>query len=290
MDSAMSGRSTVSGVHKGDRVATLASPRASPATRSNSMTACDLPRAVASGSFNHSFNSTTIALPTVSLPFLDDLDFPSPSPASHSDEWHKDGTSDQQPAPHCRTPPRSPKSQAAIDKCLAAIAECKAALEQSTAHGSSDACQDDDLPRELRKSLQLPRGSAAPLGVETSSEKSKHRRLDDTPGDCARSTNSTLPAHASPSPSPAASPSRRGAFVRPSLKVQQADLARASSGMANVSPKNASPKSPACWENAAWEETAGKQRIFQKQGRFAKAFGWPKPSPKMVLEVEARGC
>ena len=192
MDATTPGRATVSGVRNGDRAATLAS---SFATRSNSMTACDLPRAVASPravSSSSSFNLVTIALPTVSLPFLKDY------PASHADEWRQGGTTDHQPAPHRRTPPRSPASQAAIDKCLAAIAECKAALKQSTEDG---ACHDDTLPHELRTALQPPRGSAAlledimrgsaaPLGVKNSSEE-MHRWLDDMPGDCAPSTHRT---------------------------------------------------------------------------------------------------
>ena len=58
------------------------------------------------------------------------------------------------------TPQRSPRSQAAIDKCMASLENCKAVLAQSAENGSSDACHDDDLLlRELALLASQAQGS-----------------------------------------------------------------------------------------------------------------------------------
>mmetsp|Transcript_57599 Transcript_57599/g.137314 ORF Transcript_57599/g.137314 Transcript_57599/m.137314 type:complete len:259 (+) Transcript_57599:37-813(+) len=107
-EDSLSRRATASG-SQGGRVSDLADDITAIA-RPNSMAACDRPRNLTA---TRSFNPATMALPTVSLPFL--------------------------------APPRSPRSQAAIDKCMAAIAECRAVLAESNQDESSDAWHDDDL-------------------------------------------------------------------------------------------------------------------------------------------------
>ena len=126
VQSSTSGRSTPRGGAKGDRVSALAGASTSQHARSNSL---DLgvsdrpPGMVRSGSFD----PATMAFPSVTLSFLD-----TSSPPPHASSWLTDTTTN--------TPPRSLRSQAAIEKCIAAIEECTAALAlQSSTEDGSDA-------------------------------------------------------------------------------------------------------------------------------------------------------
>ena len=206
---------------KGKRVSTdsaLSGSSTPPLDRAKSMTACVHPRI------------NKMVLPSVSLPFLIPDDFHASSP-----------------------PTRSPKSQAAIEKCMAAIEECKAVLAQS---GSSD----DDFLHELAlhagKALD---GSAIATGssrafpkkpphiqVESTCKEDMHRWLEDVTTDCVPPTYRT--------PTPAAN-----SWVMEALKDTSSE---------GGSPNASSPK------------------VYRKSPYIRR----PRPTPEMLLEVEARGC
>ncbi|KAJ1480034.1 hypothetical protein T484DRAFT_1957529 [Baffinella frigidus] len=214
----------------------LASYSTTPTARPKSMTACDLPREVASSG---SFNPATMALPTVSLPFL---------------------------APRMR----SPRSQAAIEKCIAAIAECRAVLAERKEDESSDACHDDDLLEKIAlRAGQAQRGRHLSTGRaefnKSLPSKDMTRWLDDTPGEPPAVASLPLASRSlkTGTSSTAAPPSPESVVVKKALR-------------------------DASWENAAWEFQTGKPREFRKKTFLGSL--WPKPSAKMLMEVEARGC
>ena len=218
---------SANGFAKGDRVSSesaLSGSSTPPLDRSNSMTTCDPPRI------------NTMALPSVSLSFLVAADHAS-SP-----------------------PPRSPKSQAAIEKCMAAIEECKAVLAQS---GSSDPFLYElalhagpalgGSPTAAGSSRVSPKkpphilsGRERALGLknqgESASKEDMHRWLEDVTTDRAPPAYRTAPA-------PAAT----------SWVVE---------AMRDASSQGGSPK------------------VYRKSPYFRR----PTPSPEMLFEVEARGC
>jgi len=107
------------------------------------------------------------------------------------------------------------------------------------------------------------------------------RWLADTTGDCAPPVVASLPKPAAQS---------RDAFSSRSCSIKTTGFSRtaASSTAAPPSPEKVVAKR-ASWENAVWEESSqGKPREFRKKTFFGSL--WPKPSHKMLMEVEARGC
>jgi len=131
-----------------------------------------------------SFDPRTMALPSVSLNFLRHS-----SPASHATEWPTDTTADQPRM--CRTaPPRSPKSQAAIEKCIAALAECRSVLAQSATDATGQAQSYSPHAAGIARAFlsspaYIPRAGDAPdAAVGAASEEDILRWIEDTTGSC----------------------------------------------------------------------------------------------------------
>ncbi|KAJ1486517.1 hypothetical protein T484DRAFT_3630639 [Baffinella frigidus] len=170
-------RRVSSGCAKGDRVAALGGSSTSPLGRSwnsqdpamGGVAACGRPTGmpasrsfdpviargmVKSGSFDLS------KLPSVSLPFLhyedDDMSSSPPPPFPANARINGTPTNHQN-----KTPPMSPVRKAAIEKCMAAIEEVKAALAESS---TEDGSMESGSPLAARSPLAgSPRVGSTPL-------------------------------------------------------------------------------------------------------------------------------
>ncbi|KAJ1480047.1 hypothetical protein T484DRAFT_1957540 [Baffinella frigidus] len=140
-------------------------------------------------------DDSTSALSTSRLRSLEGDSTQARAPANSLTAGDRPRTSDHSTTDQPRalkTPSRSPRSQAAIDKCLAAVEECRVVLEESAADGSSAECLDDDLMQEFaRHARHAGQGSAAPTTVANSCEEDMHRWLEHDP-------NSPAPTSTSP--------------------------------------------------------------------------------------------
>ncbi|KAJ1483567.1 hypothetical protein T484DRAFT_1895690 [Baffinella frigidus] len=176
VQSLMSGQ-TARGVAKGDRVSALAvSSTSSPRVRVRSC----------------SFDPSTMAPPTVTLSVLD-----ASAPPSHANEWLDDKSAARR---RRNTLPSSPHNQEAIEKCIAAIEECKTALARSSIEDDSSNAQrhDDDRLRASQAQGGSPRHCSLPTAGQSSVGSARASRasaskedmawLDDTTGGCEPST------------------------------------------------------------------------------------------------------
>ena len=132
------------------------------------------------------------------------------------------------------TPQKSPRSQAAIDKCMAALENCKAVLAQSAENGSS---HDDDLiMRELFFLASQGQGSLS------------------------LAAGSPYALLKSPTYIP-----RGVAFEIDTLRWDDCPVVvETSGGMVKEKMRDAS------WENASWEAQGGRPRVFRTPYRWPK--------------------
>jgi len=190
VQASMSKRSAARELAKGDRVSALVGRSTAPRARSNSLNLMgpECPRGmVRSGSFDPR------TLPSVSLNFLKDS-----SPASHATEWPANTIADQ-PRTYRNAPPMSSTRQAAIDRCIAAIADCTSVLAQSTKDATDQAQSCSPRAAENVRAFQayipayIPRAGYAPDASVGAASEDILRWIDGTPGGCESPAYCTQP-------------------------------------------------------------------------------------------------